>query len=204
VRIIQTLIQNWWLLAFCGILEAADSAVNLLMLDPDGAVTVRAFATRSTAVLLGRLSLAAGLAAIAAALWSSTKGKAWLVALNGLALATYGWVSIFLTKGKLSFLPFAALLAIMALSLGTFALSIAPNLRSHATDKWFLYLAGIASGGFAIVFLTLGFRLVMPARPETFFLWMSAFFGFSALCMLGLGLRLRNAFTPGASLHASS
>lgn len=52
----QTLIKNWWLLALCGVLDAIYSVTNLFMRGPDGALTLRTFATRGTAVQMGMRS----------------------------------------------------------------------------------------------------------------------------------------------------
>jgi hypothetical protein len=34
--------------------------------------------------------------------------------------------------------------------------------------------------------------MIKLEHPGSFFLWMGSYFGFSAICMLGLALRLRN------------
>jgi len=60
-------------------------------------------------------------------------------------------------------------------------------------DEWFLGLAGAASVGFALAFLAFGFRWIeMQPRPHADFLWFGSYFGFSALCMVGLALRLHS------------
>jgi len=190
---IHTLIKNWWLLALCGVLDAIYSAVNLLMQDPDGSLTLRKYALKSTVVVLGELALAAGACTIAAGMWRSAKGKSWLLALNGLALSALGLIFTFWT-GPLAFRTIALLLVVMAMSFGIFELVIARALRRqrHVADEWFLGLAGAASVGFASAFLAFAFRWIkLDPRPVADFLWFGSYFGFSAFCMLGLALRLR-------------
>ena len=40
--------------------------------------------------------------------------------------------------------------------------------------------AAVASLGFAVTFLALGFKWIQSARPESLFIWMALYFGFSA------------------------
>jgi uncharacterized membrane protein HdeD (DUF308 family) len=124
---IQTLTKNWRLLALCGVLEAIISVICFIMQDADGPLT---FQARNGAVLfLGQLALAAGACTIAAGLWRSTKGKCWLLVLNGRMVSWLG--------------------------------------RS------------------------LGFRWIkIEPGSHSDLLWLGSYFGFSAICMLGLALRL--------------
>ena len=71
VHLIQSLSKNWWLLALCGVLDAAISVVYLIMYDsgPDAPFTL------GTAVFLSRLAVAAGACTIAAGIWRSAQGK---------------------------------------------------------------------------------------------------------------------------------
>jgi uncharacterized membrane protein HdeD (DUF308 family) len=188
---IQTLIKNWWLLALCGVLDAILALMNLSMQDPDASLTLRIFGPMSTGMLMCRLALAAGACTIAAGIWSSRKGRSWLLVLNGLAFSAYGLLPIVWT-GPLSFRLFALLLVVMAMSIGILELTIARTLRRHVPDKWFLGLAGAASVGFALAFLALGFRWIKlePGLHWRGFLWLGSYFGFSAICMLGMALRL--------------
>ena len=110
---IDVLVRNRWLLALCGVLEAVCAAINLLMKDADGAVTLRTYAVRATAVLLGKFALGAGVCASAAAVWSFGKGKWWLLALHGIALSLFGLIGVFWSRERLSFLPVALLLVVM-------------------------------------------------------------------------------------------
>jgi len=192
---IQTLIKNWWLLALCGVLDAIISVIYLIMQDTDGSLTLRTYAVESTVVLLGKLGLAAGVCTIAAGIWRSTKGKCWLLVLNGLALGALGLICYQLTHYQISFRTIALLFVVMALSIGIFELVIARVLRRqhHVADEWFFGLAGAASVGFALAFFALAFRWIkLDPVSHTDFLWFGSYFGFSAICMLGLALRLHS------------
>ena len=192
---IQTLIKNWWLLALCGVLDAVISVIYLIMQDTDGSLTLRTYTVESTVGLLGKLTLAAGACTIAAGIWKSTKGKCWLLVLNGLALGALGLICYQLTHYRISFRTIALLFVVMAMSIGIFELVIARVLRRqrHVADEWFLDLAGAASVGFALAFFALAFRWIkLDPGSHADFLWFGSYFGFSAICMLGLALRLHN------------
>ena len=81
--------EAWWLLALGGVLDAMHAARNLLMMNPDGAFSVRAFALHNAVRDMGVLALAAGACAVAA-----------------------------LVRGPLSFRPVSLLFAVMAVSIG--------------------------------------------------------------------------------------
>ena len=189
---IQTLIKNWWLLALCGVLDAIYSVTNLFMQDPDGSLTFRKYAVPGTVAFLGKLALAAGACTIAAGIWKSAQGKSWLLVLNGLALCALGSIFTFWT-GPLAFRTIALLLVVVAMSIGIFELVIARALQRHVADEWLLGFAGAASLGFALAFFAFAFGWIkLEPRPHADFLWFGSYFGFSAICMLGLALRLRS------------
>lgn len=188
---VQTLIRNWWLLALCGVLDAIYAVMNLVGRDADGSLVVPGFAAQSTIVLMGRLALAAGVSTVAAGIWSSGKGRSWLLVVNGIALSVYGVVGIFPPKGRVSFLPIALLFVVMAVSIGVFAMATARTLRRHVSDRWVLGVAGAFSISFALGFLVFGLRWIR-LEPLEYLLWMSSYFGFSAISMLALGLRLNS------------
>jgi uncharacterized membrane protein HdeD (DUF308 family) len=193
--VIQTLIKNWWLLALCGVLYAVFSVLYLVMQGPDGSLTLRTFALKGTVVLLGKLAIAAGACTIAAGIWGPTKGKSWLLVLNGLACGALGliFIGIVGVGGRVSLRTITEILAVMAISIGVFELGTARALRRHAADKWSLGLAGTASVGFSLAFLALGFRWInLAPRSHADFLWIGSYFGFTAICMLGLALRLHS------------
>jgi uncharacterized membrane protein HdeD (DUF308 family) len=187
---IQTLMKNWWLLAICGLFDAAYSVFNLFMIHPEGSLRV-------TVGFLGEIALLAAVCTIAAGLWSARGGRAWLLVLNGLALASFGLLSVFWTHRRLSFLPVALLFVVMAGSIAALAWSVAPALRDHFADQWLLAAARFVALAFAVGFVVFGFGFVRFEPPAYYFIWMSSFFAFSAACMLALGLRLnhlRSAF----------
>jgi uncharacterized membrane protein HdeD (DUF308 family) len=88
----------------------------------------------------------------------------------------------------------------MAVSIGVYELASARTLRRHRADEWFLGVAGIASFGFALVFLAFVFRWLKldPSPSAQTFNWLGSYFGFSAICMLLLAFR---QFMPGTTLH---
>jgi uncharacterized membrane protein HdeD (DUF308 family) len=191
VHLIQTLTKNWWLLALCGVLDAIISVVYLIMQGTDGPVTFHAW--NGTIVFLGKLALAAGACTIAAGIWRSTKGKCWLLVMNGLALGALGLICYKLAQYRISFLTVALLIILMAMSIGILELVTARTLRRqrHVADGWFLALAGVASVGFALAFLALGLGWIkIGLGSHLDLLWLGSYFGFSAICMLGLALRL--------------
>jgi uncharacterized membrane protein HdeD (DUF308 family) len=192
--LIRTLIKNWWLLVLCGVLDAIISVIYAVMYDtgPDGPLTPHEW--RVAAVFLSRIALAAGVCTIAAGILSFGRGKSWLLVLNGLAFSAYGLIPLF-WRGPLNFVLFARLLVLMAISIGILELVTARTLRRQrrVADGWVLSLAGAASLGFALVFLALVFGWIqLERRPfhPSLFLWQALYFGFNAICMLWLGLRL--------------
>ena len=188
---IQTLGKNWWLLALCGVLEAIISVIYLVMQDTNGPVAFHGW--NGTVVFLGKLALAAGICAIAAGIWRSAEGICWLLVLNGLALGALGLIQYGFVRYRISILTVALLIVLMATSAGGLELVAARSLRRRlrGADGWLLGLAAAASAGFVVAFLGLGFRWISLAPGSHLdLLWLGAYFGFSAVCMLGLALRL--------------
>jgi uncharacterized membrane protein HdeD (DUF308 family) len=189
----QTLTKNWWLLGLCGVLDAIISAVYLFIYDTTPDIP----GGNGVEVFLNRLTVAAGVCTIAASLWRSAKGKSWLLLLNGLALSAYGWMALF-WRGPLSYGFFALLVVVMAMTFGILTLAIARTLRGRAADEWLFGLAGAASIGLALAFLALANHWIQLERRlfhPSVFLWFCFYFGFSAVCMLGLALRLHKSGT---------
>lgn len=159
---------------------------------PDGPPTFHGW--NGTVASLSSLAVVAGACTIAAGILRSAKGKSWLLVLNGLAFSAYGLIPFF-WRGPLSFDLFALLLVVMAMTIGLLAMAIARTLRRHVGDEWFFGLAGTASVGFALAFLALVNRWIQlerrPFHPSVF-LWLCFYFGFSAICMVGLALRLHS------------
>ena len=190
---IQTLTKNWWLLGWCGVLDAIMSVIYLVMYD----ISPNIYEWDGMVVFLNSLTLAAGAFTVAASIWRSAKGKSWLLVPNGLALSAYGLMALF-WRGPLSFGFFALLVVVMAMTFGVLALAIARTLRGRVVDEWFFGLAGATSLGFALAFLALANRWIQLERRlfhPSIFLWFCFYFGFSASCMLGLAQRLHKLGT---------
>jgi uncharacterized membrane protein HdeD (DUF308 family) len=184
---IRTLIKNWWLLALCGVLEAISSAIYFMHQAGFHAWTMIAF--------LGVLALAAAVCTIAAGIWRSANGKCWLLVLNGLAFGTLGLLLTGIAGFSIGLRTIALLLAVMALSIGILQLITARGLRRrrHLLNEWIINSAGGALAGFAWEFLGLGFGWIKldPGSNSDLF-WIASFFGFAAICMLELALRLHS------------
>ncbi len=195
---IQTLTKNWWLLAVCGVLDAIISGIYLVMLDQNGPLTLHHW--RGAVLFLSKLSVAAGVCTVAAGIWRSTKGKCWLLVLNGLALIALGVIYNGVPGGsRISFRTIALLIIMMAISMGILEFVTARSLRpqGRVPDARFSNLAGVASVGFALAFFVLGFGWIKPGpQSHADLLWLGSYFAFSAVCMLGLALRLPR---PGLS-----
>ncbi len=188
---IQTLIKNWWLLALCGVLAAIMSLTYFTMWATDGPLTFDAW--NGTIVLLGQLALATAACTIAAGVWRSSEGKCWLLVLNGLALGALGLIQYRFFRFRVSLLTVAFLIILMAVSMGILQWVIMRTLRRQVSDGWFLGLAAVASLGFALAFLGLGLRwFKLGPGSHLDVLWLGAYFGFSAMCMLVLALRLHS------------
>jgi uncharacterized membrane protein HdeD (DUF308 family) len=189
--LMQTLRKNWWLLAVCGLLEAAISVIYLILQGTDGPLTFQVWG--SSISWLGKLTLAAGVCTIAAGLLKSANGRSWLLVLNGLALVALGLIQYGFTRFPISFLTVTLLIFAMAMSLGVLEFAIGRILwrRRHAAGGLLFTLAGLASGGFALAFFALGFRwITLDPGSHADLLWLGLYFAFSAICMLGLALRL--------------
>jgi len=162
----------------CGIANALNAAVNLLMLEPGGAFGLRRFALPGAVWDMGMLAVAAGGCAVAAGLWTSLRDHSWLLAMHGLALGTFGLIGLSpLVRGPLSFRPVSLVFVVMAVSIGVFALATARRLRGSALDMAILTVAGAVSLGFAFSFFAVGFHWV-TLGPRSFWIWMALYFGF--------------------------
>jgi uncharacterized membrane protein HdeD (DUF308 family) len=144
---------------------------------------------------LGLLALAAGVCTIAASVWSSRKDNSWLLVLNGLACSSLGLLVTIGANRSITFRTIAIVTVIMAMSIGLYELATARMLRGHRIGEWLLGAAGVVSVGFAIVFLGFVLRWIKldPSPSAQTFNWLGSYFGFTAICMMGLALR-RNGF----------
>jgi uncharacterized membrane protein HdeD (DUF308 family) len=175
---IQRLITKWWSLGLCVILEATIAIAFF---------NYAAYGTHSsdTVILLGALTLTAGIFTIAHGILNALEGKRWLLVLNGLACSSLGL--ILALASRVTFRTIALLIVGMALSLAGYELAKAGLLRRDRTLEWLSGAAGIVSLGFAGVFLAFVFRWIKlnPTSPAQSFLWLGSYFAFSAFCMLG-------------------
>jgi hypothetical protein len=183
---IQTLSRNWWLVALCGVLNASIAVLYFVMGDSQGPLTFHTW--RGTVLLLGRLALAAGVFAIAAGVWRAAQGVCWPLVINGLALSALGLLYSGVFGNRISFQTIALLVVAMAMSMGVLELVTAGSLGR----EWFLRLIGVGALGFAVVFLAFVFRWIKlnPGSPTESLVWLGAYFGFSAICLLGLAARV--------------
>jgi hypothetical protein len=114
--------------------------------------------------------------------------------LNGLALGAIGLLPLF-WRGPLSVRVIELLVIVAALTGGILALAIARSSRRHTADEWLFGSAGAGSVLFALAFLALVSRWIQLERTafhSAVFLWFCCYFGFSAVCVLLLGLRLHS------------
>jgi len=201
--VIRIPIKGWWLPALCAVLDAAYSVMNFFMLNPDGFLTLRTSMNRYTAAQMGVLLLAAGACTIAYGIWSSEKRESWLLVLNGLACCAFGFVLTFLNGHRVAFRTIALLIVVMAISIVVYELATARALRGHLADEWFLGAAGVVSVGFALAFLAFVLRWIKlePGSLALTLRWLGSYFGFSAICMIGLALRLHG---PQTAIHRMS
>jgi uncharacterized membrane protein HdeD (DUF308 family) len=188
----QSLVKSWWLLALCGVFDALFAILIVLMGSRDGFPNLRTLISSRAAISqLGLLALAAGVCTIAASVWRSRKENSWLLALNGLACSSLGLLITLGATRPITFRTIALVIVIMAISIGLYELATARTLRGHLIDEWLLGAAGAVSVVFAAVFL--GFVLhwikLDPSPSAQTFNWLGSYFGFTAICMVGLALR---------------
>jgi len=109
--------------------------------------------------------------------------------LNGLALTALGLLFTFWANRPIAFRSIALLIVAMAISIGIYELATARTLLRQVTARWLLGAAGVVSVGFALVFLAVAFRQLNVERsPLIDFLWFGSYYGFSAICKVGLAL----------------
>jgi uncharacterized membrane protein HdeD (DUF308 family) len=194
----QSLVKSWWLLALCGVLDALFAVQIVLMGSRDGSPILHTFIhSRDAISQLGLLALAAGVCTIAASVWSSRKDNSWLLVLNGLACSSLGILVTLGANRSITFRTIALVIVIMAMSIGLYELATARRLRRHRIGEWLLGewllgVAGVVSVGFAVVFLGFVLRWIkLDSSPSAqTFHWLGSYFGFTAICMVGLALRL--------------
>lgn len=181
---IQTLIKNWWLLLLRGLLAMLFSVMIFLTQSSADTITLREFAMKGMVVFLGILVLIAGACTAAAGIWRASAGKWWVLLADGIILSSAGLVLILVNR--FSFRTVTLIVVVLAAAIGVTEVGAATLLRRHVPDEWFLALAGVASFGFALVFV-----LLKPVEPRPMFTWLGTYSGFSGFCLLGLAFRLR-------------
>jgi uncharacterized membrane protein HdeD (DUF308 family) len=188
----QPLVKSWWL-ALCGVLDALFAVMIFLMASPDGSPNLRTFTHGRDAIIqLGVLALAAGVCTIAASVGSSRRENSWLLVLNGLACSSLGFLVTLGATRPIAFRTIALVIVVMAVSIGLYELATARTLRGHPIDEWLLGTAGVVSACFAAAFLAFVLRWIKldPSPSAQTFQWLGSYFGFTAICMVGLALRL--------------
>jgi uncharacterized membrane protein HdeD (DUF308 family) len=194
---IHTLIKNSWLLALVAVLNATFSVTYLIMLDP---ISFRKYAVQSTLVFLGRVAIVAGVGAVLAGVWRATTGKCWPLVLNGLAFVALGVIFSGAFGPRISLRTVALLVIAMALGFGILELAIARTLRRHRrlVDGSWVGMAGAISVGFAAWFLALVFGLIrLEPESHSDFVWFGSYFGFTAISMFALAVRLHRLDSSG-------
>jgi hypothetical protein len=179
---IPRLIKDWWLLGLCVALEAT---IAMIYFNYAGHGINR----KSAVVPLGELTLAAGVCTIAAGILRSAEGKRWLLVLNGAACSALGLILTLATT--IAFRTIALLIIVMAVSLAGHELASAGRFRWRMR-QWLPGTAGVVLVGFATVFLAFVLRWIKldPAGPAQTLFWLGSYFGFSAICMLGMAADL--------------
>jgi uncharacterized membrane protein HdeD (DUF308 family) len=149
------------------------------------------FHGKGAVVLIGELTLIAGACTIAAGLWNPLRRPSWPLLLSGLFCSALGWMLAF-WKGPTAFRAVALLIIGMAISLGIHEFMALRASRQPVLEDWLRVAAAIVSLGFAAVFLAFVLRLISlePSPSAQTFLWIGSFFGFSAICMFKMALRL--------------
>ena len=121
--------------------------------------------------------------------------------LNGLACS--GLKLLLGATRPVAFRSVALFIVVMGASIGVHELVTARTLRGHLVDEWLLAAAGVVSVGFAGVFLgfALGWIRLEPSPSGQTFYWLGTYFGFGAVCLLGLAAR---QLRPPATIHRIS
>jgi uncharacterized membrane protein HdeD (DUF308 family) len=200
--VVQTLAQNRLLLALCGVFDVIISAIYFNMYFSSGTLTMHAW--NSNVVLLGRLALLAGICTVAAGIWRSSQGKSWLLVVNGISLTGLGLLQSSASHFPISFLAFALLIIVGAICASVLDLTLARSLQHCRADRWLLPAAGVLSAGFAFAFLALGLHWIqMEPGSHMDIAWFASYFGFSAVCILALAVRLHRPDAAGFRVSES-
>lgn len=190
---IQTLSKNWWLLVVCGVLYAVMAAIYLRIYNAGGPLTFHAWSL--TIAFSSKVALAAGACTIIAGIWRGRKDSSWFLVLHGLALVALGLLFLRANGGaRISLRTILLVMMLMAISFGIVELDVARTLRHlhQLADGWVVGLAGVVSLAFVLPFVALGYWIQLEPSSNPEFLWFALYFSFSAICMLGLALRVHS------------
>ena len=180
-------VGNGWFLALCGACEAMAALLFFNLLGHGGPLTF--LAGPSNATWLGILILAAGGCSVAAGIWRAAPGIRWLLVSNGLALVALGLIYEFLIRFRIGFATIAALILVMVGSVGRLALERARS--------WTSAVAGTVCAVFGMMFVGLALHWIrVEPRSQADLLWLGAWFGFSAICMMALSGEQAEAAKP--------
>jgi uncharacterized membrane protein HdeD (DUF308 family) len=181
--------KNCWVLAFCGVLHAIVTAIYLLLQRQNGPLTM--YSSKVAVLLLSGFLIAAGVCVIMSGVWSSRNGESWMLVVNGLACSTLGLIYTFGTTRGLAFRTIAELIVVMAISMAIYEFAVATRLGRAGKREWIITVAAVGSMGFALFFLAfvLGGIKLDPGSAAESLLWMSSYFGFSAISIFWLALR---------------
>jgi hypothetical protein len=192
----QTLVKRWWwLLALCGLLDALFCVMILSMQSAGRSTVMRSLMqSKDEIALMGLVAFAAGACTIGAGVWSSRERGSWLLVLNGLACGALGLLMIVGATRPVTFRTVAIAVAVMAASIGMYEFVTARRFRGRVADERLLGVAGVISLGFALGFFAFVVRWIAldPSPSAQTFHWLGSYFGFSAICMVGLGLLSRS------------
>jgi uncharacterized membrane protein HdeD (DUF308 family) len=188
----QSSIKSQAPLALCAAFNALFSAAIFFILSPDASPILRSFIhARSAIEQIGALALAAGVCAIAAALWNSAHAPSWLLASHGLICSALGFLIVLGATRPVAFRTIALFIAGMAVTLALHLLAAARARRLHPADKWLLATAAGVSLGFAAAFAAFALRWfpLDPSPSAQTFHWLGSYFAFAATSILLLSLR---------------
>ena len=185
----QKPIKRWSLLVLSSLFYATFSFMILFIWSPDGFRMLRTFAhSRSSIEQLGLVALAAGVCTVATGIWNAREANSWLLVLNGLACSALGTMVALGASRPVFFRSIALVIVVMALSIGLYELVAAKTLRGHRVDEWLLTAVGVVSVGSGVFCFVFRWIRLDPSPSAQTFHWLGSYFGFGAICMLGLAL----------------
>jgi hypothetical protein len=196
---VKLLAKGRWLLFLCGACEAVSAILYFKHAE-------RGFHSTISLHLVAWLALAAGAAAIAAAIWPYRR-DAFLIVLHGASLFALGLLLSGAFGSRVSLRAIASLVALAAASASLIAFRAALRLgrESRVSRAQVARLVALAALIFAISFVVLAsgvFRSAPGSNPEM--IWLGIYFAFSAVATLALtSPRSSPYLPPSAPIRAS-